>query len=88
MQLLSFLQLWWMNKKNNNKMYIWLLATLSEKKRARKKASFHNHMGVSNNAISRKPLIFLIWSIEQKIFIFEDLVDIRDEPARRGCNAF
>ena len=32
--------------------------------------------------ISRKLLIFSIWSMEQKMFLFEHMIDIRDEPAR------
>ena len=52
--------------------------------RARKRASFHSDMGLSNNAISRKLLIFSVWSIEQKMFIFEHMIDICDEPAGHG----
>ena len=57
---------------------------LSEAKRTRKIASFHSHNGLSNNVISRKPLIFSIWSIEQKMFLFDHIIDIRDENGWPG----
>ena len=46
------------------------------------KASFHSHMELSSNAIFRKLLKFSMWSTEQKMFIFQYTIDIRDEPAR------
>ena len=45
---------------------------------------FHSHMGLSNNPISGKLLVFSTWSMEQKMFIFQHKIDIRDEPARLG----
>ena len=38
--------------------------------------------GFSNSAISRKLLIFSIWLRERKYFIFDHIIDIRDEPAQ------
>ena len=41
--------------------------------------SFHSHMGLSKNAISREVLISLIWLME---LFFYHIIDVRDKPAR------
>ena len=74
--------------------YLQLQATLSEAKQARKRASFHSHMEVSNNATSRKLLIFFsIWSIQKNASFFTQIRypwwtgPARPGPALPGHNA-
>ena len=43
--------------------------------------------GISNDAIARKLLFFLMWLIEQKIFVLYHIIDVRDKPARPSCTA-
>ena len=64
-----------------------LRVTRSEAERTRKRASLHSHMGLLNNAISRKLLIFPLWSMEQIFVLFDDIIDIRDVLAQPGRNA-
>ena len=45
-------------------------------------AHFHSRMVLTNNALSRKILIFFIWFTEKKWFIYSQVIDIRDEPAQ------
>ena len=65
-----------------NILFARICLVASDAERACKRASFHSHMGLLNNVISCKLLIFSIWSIEQKILLFEHIIDIRDDPAR------
>ena len=58
-----------------------LISSNAERNKAssQPRAFFHNHMGLSNNSISRK---LLIWFMEQNMLLFAHIIDIRDEPAR------
>ena len=38
--------------------------------------------GFPNNTISQKLLIFEAWSIELKMHIFEQIIDIRNKPVQ------
>ena len=56
----------WMGKKNYSGLLSFFTsfrATLNEENRARKRASFHSHMRLSNNAISLKLLIFFRYGL-------------------------
>ena len=46
------------------------------------RASLHSHIGNQNNVISWKLLTFSVLLIDQEMFLFDDLIDIRGEPAR------
>ena len=61
-------------------MQVFIIA--SDAERARKRAYFHSHMGLSKNVFPRNLLIFSIRSIEQKMFIFDHTIDSCDEQAR------
>ena len=61
----------------------WFRATRSEAEGARRRASFHSHMGLSNKATSRKILIFFYMVYGTiDVFLFEHTIDNRDELAQ------
>ena len=61
-----------------------IFASKTERARIRKFFFFHSHMGNQKNVVSRKLLIFSILLMEQKMFLFDNVIEISDEPARPG----